>query len=175
KEFKIHSSGINIDHKKVDVKVKVGAISKWLVRRYKKQFDEYIEIKKQWVTCGSDADMEYDPSDVEFAKWLASKFYNHMKMDRYTKNALWIYWTRGEDEVELIGEEFSDPDDEHLINKDKVTEIFRIKTNIFDFKTPICNAFNESNYLLKIYTNLLTSDILGFKTYDEFKNEWMDE
>ncbi|GJR18848.1 hypothetical protein Tco_0967375 [Tanacetum coccineum] len=96
-------------------------------------------------------------------------------MDRYMKNALWIYWTRGKDEVELIGEEFSDPDDENLINKDKVAEIFRIKTNIFDFKTPICKAFNESNYLLKIDTNLLTSDILGFKTYDEFKNEWMDE
>ncbi|GKD45623.1 hypothetical protein Tco_1270268, partial [Tanacetum coccineum] len=93
---------------------------------YKKQFDEYMEIKKQWVTHGIDADMEYDPSDVEFAKW-------------------------------------------------RIAEIFRIETNIFDFKTPICKAFNEFNYLLKNNTNLLTSDILRFKTYDEFKNEWLDE
>ncbi|GJX13524.1 hypothetical protein Tco_0205282, partial [Tanacetum coccineum] len=95
------------DHKKVAVKFKEGVISKWLVQGYKKQFDEYMEIKKQWVTRGIKADMEYDPSDVEFVEWLASKFYNHMTMDRYTKNALWIYWTRGEDEVELTDEEIS--------------------------------------------------------------------
>ncbi|GKB83142.1 hypothetical protein Tco_0950037 [Tanacetum coccineum] len=79
---------------------------------YKKQLNEYMEIKKQWVTYGIDADIEYDPSNVEFAKWLASKFYNHKKMDQYTKNALWIYRTRGDDKVGLIGEEFSDPNDE---------------------------------------------------------------
>ncbi|GKA84103.1 hypothetical protein Tco_0805698 [Tanacetum coccineum] len=163
------------NHKKVDVKVKEEVISKWLVRSYKKQFDEYMEIKKQWVTHGIDADMKYDPSDVEFVEWLASKFYNHMTMDRYTNNALWIYWTRGEDEVELTNKEFSDPDDENLINKDEVAEIFRIETDIFNFETPICKAFNESNYLFKTNIDLLTSDILGFKTYDEFKNEWIDE
>ncbi|GJY61171.1 hypothetical protein Tco_0461828, partial [Tanacetum coccineum] len=50
-----------------------------------------------------------------------------------------------------------------------------IKTNIFDFETPISKAFNEFNYLLKIDTDLLTSDIRGFKTRDEFKDEWMGE
>ncbi|GJT05325.1 VIER F-box protein 2 [Tanacetum coccineum] len=134
-----------------------------------------VDVKKRWVTRGIDADMEYDPSDVEFAEWLASKLYNHMTMDRYTINAFWIYWTRGDDEVELIDKEFSDPDDENLIDKDEVAKVFRIETNIFDFETPICKAFNEFNYLLKIDTDLLTSDILGFKTYDEFKNEWIDE
>ncbi|GJS21529.1 hypothetical protein Tco_0450161 [Tanacetum coccineum] len=142
---------------------------------YKKQFDEYMDIKKQWVTHGIDADMEYDPSDVEFTEWIASKFYNHKTIYQYTKNALWIYWTRGNDEVELTDKEFSDPDNENLIDKDGVAKIFRIETNIFDFETPICKAFNEFNYFLKIDTNLLSSDILGFKTYDEFKNEWMDE
>ncbi|GJT82460.1 hypothetical protein Tco_1056802 [Tanacetum coccineum] len=105
------------DHTKVDGKIKEGVISKWLVRSYKKQFDEYMEIKKQWLTHGIDVDMEYDPSDVEFAEWLALKFYNHKTMDRYTKNALWIYWTRGDDEVELTDEEFSDPGDKNLIDK----------------------------------------------------------
>ncbi|GKD66614.1 hypothetical protein Tco_1308722 [Tanacetum coccineum] len=46
-------------------------------------------------------------------------------MDKYTKNALWIYWTRGDDEVELTDEESYDFDDE-----DEVAEIFRIDTNI---------------------------------------------
>ncbi|GJT96175.1 SGNH hydrolase-type esterase domain-containing protein [Tanacetum coccineum] len=163
------------DHKKVDVKVKEELISKWLVQSYKKQFDEYMEIKKQWVTRRIDADMEYDPSDVKFAEWLALKFYNHKTMDWYTKNALWIYWTRGDDVVEITNEEFSDPDDENLIDKDEVARIFRIKTDIFDFETPICKAFDELNYLFKIDAGLHTSDILLFKTYNEFKNEWMDE
>ncbi|GJU81516.1 hypothetical protein Tco_1283881 [Tanacetum coccineum] len=39
----------------------------------------------QRMTHGSDDDMEYDPSNVEFTKCLASKFYNHMTMDQYTK------------------------------------------------------------------------------------------
>ncbi|GJV06693.1 hypothetical protein Tco_1344349 [Tanacetum coccineum] len=138
------------DHKKVDVKV---------------------TGEKQWVTRGIDADMEYDPSDVEFAEWLALKFYNHNTMDRYTKNALWVYWTRGDDEVEFNDEEFSDPYNENLIDKDEVGEILKIETDVFDFETPICKAFDEFNYLLNIDTDLLTSDILGFKTYDEFKNK----
>ncbi|GJU55214.1 hypothetical protein Tco_1228928 [Tanacetum coccineum] len=50
-----------------------------------------------------------------------------------------------------------------------------IETNIFDFETPICKTFNEFNYLLKINTDLFTRDILRFKTYDELKNEWMNE
>nr|GEU50221.1 VIER F-box protein 2 [Tanacetum cinerariifolium] len=134
-----------------------------------------VDVKKQWVTHGFDADIKYDPSDVEFAKWLALKFYNHKTLDLYTNNELWIYWTRGDEEVELTDEEFFDPNDENLIDKDEVSEIFRIEAHIFDFETPTCKAFNKFNYLLKIDTDLLTSDILGFKTYYEFKNEWMDE
>ncbi|GKA33496.1 hypothetical protein Tco_0719925 [Tanacetum coccineum] len=64
-------------------------------------------------------------------------------------NDLWIYWTRGDDEVEHTNEEFSDPNDENLINNDEVAEIFRIETDIFDFEIPICKAFNEFNYLFK--------------------------
>ncbi|GJZ63994.1 hypothetical protein Tco_0620415 [Tanacetum coccineum] len=46
-------------------------------------------------------------------------------MDQYTKNALWIYWTRGDDEVELTYKESSDSDDDD----DEVAKIFRINTN----------------------------------------------
>ncbi|GJZ92044.1 hypothetical protein Tco_0664109 [Tanacetum coccineum] len=78
-------------------------------------------------------------------------------MDHYTKKALWIYWIRGDDEVELTNEEFSD-------NEDEVAEVFRIETNILDFETPMCKTFKEFNYLLQIDSDLLTEDIKGFKT-----------
>nr|GEY73968.1 VIER F-box protein 2 [Tanacetum cinerariifolium] len=125
---------------------------------------------KQQMTHGSDVDMEYDPSNVESTKWSASKFYNHKTMDQYTKNALWIYWTSGNDEVKLTDEESSDSDDE-----DEVTKIFRIDTNVFNFKTPTCKAFKEFNYLIQIDPYFLTKYIDGFKTYKEYKDDWMYE
>ncbi|GJW15597.1 hypothetical protein Tco_0019730 [Tanacetum coccineum] len=92
----------------------------------------------------ADDDMGYDPSDVAFIEWLGSKNFNYKTMDHYTMKALWIYWIRGDDEVELTDEESSDNDDE-------IAEVFRIDTNIFDYETPLCSAFNEFNYLLKDY------------------------
>ncbi|GJU42938.1 hypothetical protein Tco_1200204 [Tanacetum coccineum] len=50
-----------------------------------------------------------------------------------------------------------------------------IDTNIFDFETPICKTFNEFNYLLQINLDLLTKDIEGFKTYEEYKDDWIYE
>ncbi|GJS82817.1 hypothetical protein Tco_0749358 [Tanacetum coccineum] len=63
-------------------------------------------------------------------------------MDHYTMKALWIYWIRGDDEEELTDEESSDDEDE-------IADVFRIDTNIFNYETPLCSAFNEFNYLLK--------------------------
>ncbi|GJY99842.1 hypothetical protein Tco_0517272 [Tanacetum coccineum] len=74
----------------------------------------------------------------------------------------------GDNEVELSDEESFDDEDE-------ITEVFRIDTNIFDYETPICSAFNEFNYLLKVDPDLLTKDIMGFKTYDDYKNDWIYE
>ncbi|GJU02045.1 hypothetical protein Tco_1112383 [Tanacetum coccineum] len=116
----------------------------------------------------ADDDMGSDPSDVAFTEWLGSKFFNYKTMDRYTMKALWIYWIRGDDEVELTDEEFSD-------NEDDVAEVFRIDTNIFDFATPMCKAFKEFNYLLQIDPDLLTKDIEGFKTYEDYKDDWIYE
>nr|GEX27296.1 C2 calcium/lipid-binding domain, CaLB [Tanacetum cinerariifolium] len=82
---------------------------------------------EQQMTHGSDVDVEYHPSNIEFIEWLDSKFYNHKTMDQYTKNALWIYWTRGNDEVEITDEESSDSDAD---GDDEVVEIFRIDTNV---------------------------------------------
>ncbi|GKA23019.1 hypothetical protein Tco_0708981 [Tanacetum coccineum] len=60
-------------------------------------------------------------------------------------------------------------------DEDEIAEVFRIDTNIFDYETPICSAFNEFNYLLKVDPDLLTKDIMGFKTYDDYKNDWIYE
>nr|GEV79953.1 VIER F-box protein 2 [Tanacetum cinerariifolium] len=125
---------------------------------------------KQWMTHGSDDDMVYDPSNVEFIEWLASKFYNHKTMGHYTKNALCFYWVRGDDEVELTDEESSCSDDE-----DEVVKIFRVDTNVFDFETPTCRAFKEFNCLLQIDPDVHTKDIKGFKTYEDYKDDWIYE
>ncbi|GKA39573.1 hypothetical protein Tco_0732124 [Tanacetum coccineum] len=74
------------------------------------------------------------------------------------------------DEVELTNEESSDFDGE-----DEVAEIFRIETNVFDFETPLCKAFKEFNYLLQIDPDVLTKNIEEFKTYDDYKDDWIYE
>ncbi|GJR48478.1 hypothetical protein Tco_1316581 [Tanacetum coccineum] len=91
-----------------------------------------------------DDDMGYDPSDVAFTEWLGSKIFNYKTMDHYTMKELWIYWIRGDDDVELTDEESSD-------DMDEVAEVFRIDTN------------------------LLTKDIEGFKTYEDYKDDWIYE
>ncbi|GKC81424.1 hypothetical protein Tco_1137141 [Tanacetum coccineum] len=123
---------------------------------------------EQRVSHEADDDMGYDPSDVAFIEWLGSKNFNYKIMDHYTKKALWIYWIRGDDEVELTDEEFSN-------NEDEVAQVFKIDTNIFNFETPMCMSFKEFIYLLQIDPNLLTKDIEGFKTYDEYKDDWIYE
>ncbi|GJX01969.1 hypothetical protein Tco_0185882 [Tanacetum coccineum] len=116
----------------------------------------------------ADDDMGYDPYDVAFIEWLGSKFFNYKIMDHYTMKALWIYWIRGDDEVEVTDEESSD-------DKDEVAKVFRIDINLFNFKTPMCEAFKEFNYLLQIDPDLLTKDIEGFKTYEDYKDDWIYE
>ncbi|GJZ21457.1 hypothetical protein Tco_0558496 [Tanacetum coccineum] len=80
---------------------------------YVEASNEYMEIKKQWMTHGIDTDMKYDPSDVDFAEWIALNFSNHSTMDWYTKNTLWMYWIRGDDEEVLTDKELSDLEETH--------------------------------------------------------------
>ncbi|GJY04203.1 hypothetical protein Tco_0370143 [Tanacetum coccineum] len=75
---------------------------------------------------------------------------------------------RGDDEVELTDEESSN-------DEDIVAEVFRIDTNIFDYETPLYSAYNEFNYLLKVDPDLLPIDIMGFKTYEDYKDDWIYE
>ncbi|GJT88003.1 hypothetical protein Tco_1069720 [Tanacetum coccineum] len=74
--------------------------------------------------------------------------------------------------VSLAGATKEETEEDDNPNKtDNVLEIFKIKGNLFDFETPLCEAFYESNYLLKINTDLFTYDIQNFKTYDEYERE----
>ncbi|GKF87591.1 hypothetical protein Tco_0258468 [Tanacetum coccineum] len=116
----------------------------------------------------ADDDIGYDPSDVAIIEWLGSKNFNYKTRDHYTMKALWIYWIRGDDEVELSDEESSDDEDD-------IVEVFRIYTNIFDYEKPLCSAFMEFNNHLEVDPDLLTKDIIGFKTYEDYKDDWIYE
>ncbi|GJR97193.1 hypothetical protein Tco_0269367 [Tanacetum coccineum] len=96
-------------------------------------------------------------------------------MDIFTKEALWDYWKMGGDEIELNDDESSDFKEYRSDKEEETGEIFKIKTDIFDYETPLCLAFNEFNYLLKVDPDLLTKDIIGFKTYEDYKDDWIYE
>ncbi|GKA48174.1 hypothetical protein Tco_0741132 [Tanacetum coccineum] len=80
-----------------------------------------------------DDDMGYDPSDVTFIEWLGSKIFNYKTMDQYTMKALWIYWIRGNNEVELTDEESSDDDD------DEIAKVHESKELCEGHELPVCN------------------------------------
>ncbi|GJV23915.1 hypothetical protein Tco_1376610 [Tanacetum coccineum] len=67
---------------------------------------------KEQMSHEADDNTGYDPSDVAFTEWLGSKFFNYKTMDHYTMKALWIYWIRGDDEIELTDEKSFDDEDE---------------------------------------------------------------
>ncbi|GJR78263.1 hypothetical protein Tco_0149048 [Tanacetum coccineum] len=83
------------------------------------------------------------------------------------RGALWDYWKMGGDEIKDLEEYWS--------NTEETTEIFKIKTDVFYYETPLCLAFNEFNYILKVDPDLLTKDIMGFKTYEDYKDDWIYE
>ncbi|GKB16320.1 hypothetical protein Tco_0850243, partial [Tanacetum coccineum] len=58
---------------------------------------------------------------------------------------------------------------------DNVLEIFKIEDYLFLFDTPLCIAFEEFNYLLKIDLDLFTYDIQEIKTYEDYKQDLNNE
>ncbi|GJW67594.1 hypothetical protein Tco_0122018 [Tanacetum coccineum] len=76
---------------------------------------------------------------------------------------------------DLHNNAFSGTNGKDASDKEETAEIFKIETDVFDYKTPLCLAFNEFNYLLKVDPDLLTKDIMGFKTYEDYKNDWIYE
>ncbi|GJT48997.1 hypothetical protein Tco_0975154 [Tanacetum coccineum] len=101
---------------------------------------EYYPPSRTGIKMGANKasiKVKWDPTNIEFRNWLASKFRNHKIMDRYTKNAIWEYWRRGDDEEVIIDDELSNPGDENLMKENEIAQIFRIDTNIFHFETPL--------------------------------------
>ncbi|GJS42283.1 hypothetical protein Tco_0567326 [Tanacetum coccineum] len=79
----------------------------------------------------------------------------------------------GSDEIESTNKEPFDLEETNHDDEQEIGEIFRIKTNLFNYETSLCEKFKEFNYLLKIDPDLLTKDIEEFKTYEEFKDDWI--
>ncbi|GJS00175.1 hypothetical protein Tco_0316683 [Tanacetum coccineum] len=86
------------------------------------------------------------------------------------------FYQLSDNNEEMEANESDDPDD--------IAKTFKIKGNLFDYETPLCKAFNDFNYLLKIHTDLFTFDIQGIRTYEEYelnntmtkdlKEPWLD-
>ncbi|GKD03449.1 hypothetical protein Tco_1178423 [Tanacetum coccineum] len=85
------------------------------------------------------------------------------------------YWMRGDDEVILSDEEVSDLKEKNNNDEHEITEIFRIETNLFDYKTSLCTEFKDFNYLLKVDAELFTYDIERTKTYEDYESELNNE
>nr|GEW45102.1 retrotransposon protein, putative, unclassified [Tanacetum cinerariifolium] len=75
----------------------------------------------------------------------------------------------GSDDTDRTNEKGSDLKDEYSSDVDETAKIFKIEDNLLDYKTPLCKAFNEFNYLLKIDTDLFTFEIQEIKTYNEYE------
>nr|GEY16971.1 hypothetical protein [Tanacetum cinerariifolium] len=72
-------------------------------------------------------------------------------------------------------EELSNSEDRNLNEEEVIAQIFKIDTNIFHFETPLCKEFEEFNYLLGIDADVLTKYIPEFKTYGDYKDDWIYE
>ncbi|GJW92970.1 hypothetical protein Tco_0172642 [Tanacetum coccineum] len=79
------------------------------------------------------------------------------------------------DEIEPTNEKPSNLEETNHDDEQEIDEIFRIETNLFDYETPLREKFKEFNYILKIDPDLLTKDIEGFKTYEDYKDGWIYE
>nr|GEU34462.1 retrovirus-related Pol polyprotein from transposon TNT 1-94 [Tanacetum cinerariifolium] len=108
-------------------------------------------------------------------QWKLHVNYNVTEMGYELLRALWDYWKLGSDEIEPTDEETSHLEETDHDDEQEIGEIFRIETNLFDYETPLCEKIKELNYLLRINPDLLTKYIERFKTYDEYKDDWIYE
>ncbi|GJR65928.1 hypothetical protein Tco_0011993 [Tanacetum coccineum] len=124
-------------HKKVSKEIMEEVVSTWLIRSYRKQFEEYMEIKRRLEIRGINTDVECNPSNEEFQ--MKEMFWGIHKL---TENL-----------------------------KIEIEDIRRLNTTPRYYKS----ISKEFNYLLEIHIDVLTKDIPGFKTYEDYKNAWIYE
>ncbi|GKC21318.1 hypothetical protein Tco_1023468 [Tanacetum coccineum] len=99
-----------------------------------------------------------DLIEIFFGKYYPpSRIGRNMEANRVNTKVEWdttnIMFENCDDGEVLTEDEFSDLEEENLSEGDEIDEIFRIEIDIFDFETPLC--------------------IPGFKTYEEYKDEWI--
>nr|GEW54896.1 hypothetical protein [Tanacetum cinerariifolium] len=75
----------------------------------------------------------------------------------------------GSDDTELTNEKGSNLRDECSSDVDAIAKIFKMKDNLLDYEIPLCKAFNEFNYLIKIDMDLFIFEIQEIKTYEEYE------
>ncbi|GJW64016.1 hypothetical protein Tco_0115900 [Tanacetum coccineum] len=132
---------------------------------------------EQRVSHEADDDMGYDPSDVAFTKWLGSKKFNYKTMDYYTKKVLWICWIKGDDEVELTDEEFSNDKDEvaetYLLRRLRDSRPMKITRMIGSMNgTRTCHSWKDNGYCNR--GNLPGTYIIGNRLH--YQNyEWYED
>ncbi|GJS05023.1 hypothetical protein Tco_0321531 [Tanacetum coccineum] len=144
----------------------------------KGEFEKIKDVKVEDVPLTCDASLEVFNNEVSRLSRMDDDLFTYeievanipcdSKMDNDSEQEADDDMGYDPSDVELTDEESSDDTDE-------VAEVFRIDTNLFDFETPMCKAFKEFNYLLQIDPDLLTKDIEGFKTYEDYKNDWIYE
>ncbi|GJZ57771.1 hypothetical protein Tco_0613265, partial [Tanacetum coccineum] len=124
-------------------------------------YDASLEVFNDEVSRLSKMDDDLFTYEVEVANILCDS-----KMDNDSEQE--ADDDMGYDPSDLTDEQSSDDEDD-------IAKVFRIDTNIFDYETPLCSAFKEFNYLLEVDPDLLTKDIIGFKTYEDYKDDWIYE
>ncbi|GJY15607.1 hypothetical protein Tco_0386029 [Tanacetum coccineum] len=149
-----------------------GSINSWVDLTAKFFGKYYPSSRTGWINTPI---TKWDPTNRKFKNGLASKFVNYKTMDIFTKGALWDYWKTRSDETEPTNEKFPNLKKEYWNDEDETAEIFKIETYIFDYESPLCMAFNEFNYLLKVDLELFTYDIERTENYDDYINKFNDE
>ncbi|GJS88195.1 hypothetical protein Tco_0770831 [Tanacetum coccineum] len=114
------------------------------------EFEKIKDVKVDDVPLTCDASLEVFNDEVSLLSKMDDDLFTYeveianipcdLKMDNDLEQE--ADDDMGYDPSDLTDEESSDNDDE-------IAEVFRIDTNIFDYETPLCSAFNEFNYLLK--------------------------
>ncbi|GJY21391.1 hypothetical protein Tco_0393957 [Tanacetum coccineum] len=118
------------------------------------------------VLCGGRLRSELYRMETGFIVLVSISVYDWLKGmgDDYGVNVCFGSVSYGG--VRLLGFGVGIEEDDDL---DDITDIFKIEGNLFDFETPLCEAFNDFNYLLKIDKDLFSFDIQGTRTYEEYE------
>nr|GEU75332.1 hypothetical protein [Tanacetum cinerariifolium] len=86
-------------------------------------FHKYYPLSSTGMIVFDDEDG--GPDYLDFVNWMGSKFRNHRRMDRKTKNTLWEFWIKGGNkEILMYDIELSDDEWEESNNTNANADLF---------------------------------------------------